>query len=270
MMIVDRKDLYVLSFNFTHLDIDRSRGFGLVTRNAKLVAEAVKLFEADTKRQVYSAGNPKFLVSPANARKELSTFIKHAKKELLIYDPKISDRATLRLLDDRRKAGVEVRIIGSVSSKRLLPSCELKRMRLHTRTIIRDRTDAFVGSQSLRQLELDARREIGIIFRDAAVVKDLIHTFEEDWASSSKELDEAEEPRVPMKKAVKKATKSVSKKLRLTPVAKKVAKAISRKANVNLNGHKIEETVKEIVKDAVEKAAKTGAEEAVKVLAETT
>ena len=270
MMVVDRKDLYVLSFNFTHLDIDRSRGFGLVTRNAKLVAEAVKLFEADTKRQVYSAGNPKFLVSPANARKELSTFIKHAKKELLIYDPKISDRATLRLLDDRRKAGVEVRIIGSVSSKRLLPSCELKRMRLHTRTIIRDRTDAFVGSQSLRQLELDARREIGIIFRDAAVVKDLIHTFEEDWASSSKELDEAEEPRVPMKKAVKKATKSVSKKLRLTPVAKKVAKAISRKANVNLNGHKIEETVKEIVKDAVEKAAKTGAEEAVKVLAETT
>jgi phosphatidylserine/phosphatidylglycerophosphate/cardiolipin synthase-like enzyme len=269
MMIVDRKDLYVLSFNFTHLDIDRSRGLGLVTRNAKLVAEAVKLFEADTKRQNYSAGNPKFLVSPANARKELSTFIKQAKKELLIYDPKISDRATLRLLDDRRKAGVEIRIIGSVSSKRL-PSCELKRMRLHTRTIIRDRTDAFVGSQSLRQLELDARREIGIIFREGAVVKDLIRTFEEDWASSSKALDEAEEPRVPTRKAVKKATKAVSKKLPLTPVVKKVAKAISRKANVNLNGHKIEETVKEIVKDVVEKAAKTGAEEAVKVLAETT
>jgi cardiolipin synthase len=269
MMIVDRKDLYVLSFNFTHLDIDRSRGFGLVTRNAKLVAEAVKLFEVDTKRQVYSAGNPKFLVSPANSRKELSTFIKQAKKELLIYDPKISDRATLRLLDDRRKAGVEVRIIGSVSSKRL-PSCELKRMRLHTRTIIRDRTDAFVGSQSLRQLELDARREIGIIFREGAVVKDLIRTFEEDWTSSSKDLDEAEEPRVPMKKAVKKATKAVSKKLPLTPVVKKVAKAISRKANVALKGHKIEETVKEIVKDVVEKAAKTGVEEAVKVLAEST
>jgi cardiolipin synthase len=267
MMVVDRKDLYVLSFNFTHLDIDRSRGFGLVTRNAKLVAEAVKLFEADTKRQVYSPGNPKFLVSPANARKELSTFIKQAKKELLIYDPKISDRATLRLLDDRRKAGVEVRIIGSVSSKRL-PSCELKRMRLHTRTILRDRTDAFVGSQSLRQLELDARREIGIIFRDAAVVKDLIHTFEEDWASSSKELEE--EPRVPMKKAIKKVTKAVSKKLPLTPVVNKVAKAISRKAKVNMSGRKIEKTVRELVKDVVEQAAKTGAEEAVKVVAETT
>src|SRR5205823_2129880 len=96
MMIVDRKELYILSFNFTHLDIDRSRGFGIVARNPKLVAEAVRLFEADTKRQSYSAAHRKFLVSPVNARKELVTFIKGAKKELLIYDPKITDRAMLR------------------------------------------------------------------------------------------------------------------------------------------------------------------------------
>jgi len=80
MLVVDRKELYVLSFNFTHLDIDRSRGFGIITRNQKLVAEAVKLFEADTKRQSYTAGYNKFLISPVNARKELARFIKGAKK----------------------------------------------------------------------------------------------------------------------------------------------------------------------------------------------
>ena len=32
-ILIDRRILYVLSFNFTHLDIDRSRGFGVVTRN---------------------------------------------------------------------------------------------------------------------------------------------------------------------------------------------------------------------------------------------
>ncbi|HEY8669234.1 MAG TPA: phospholipase D-like domain-containing protein, partial [Terriglobales bacterium] len=131
MMIVDRKELYVLSFNFIHLDIDRSRGFGVITRNPKLVAEAVKLFEADTKRQTYAAGNSKFLVSPVNARKELTAFIKGAKKQLMIYDPKISDRAILRALEDRKKAGVDIRIIGSVGGKRL-NACELARMRLHT------------------------------------------------------------------------------------------------------------------------------------------
>src|SRR3954469_9828704 len=76
MMIVDRKELFVLAFNFTHLDIDHSRSFGIVTRTTKLVQEAVKLFEADTKRQDYSAGSSRFIVSPVNARKELAAFLK--------------------------------------------------------------------------------------------------------------------------------------------------------------------------------------------------
>jgi cardiolipin synthase A/B len=57
-------------------------------------------------------------------------------------------------------------------------------MRLHTRTIIRDGRQSFIGSQSLRKQELDARREVGIIFRDSNVVKRLLATFEVDWAAS--------------------------------------------------------------------------------------
>ena len=45
LMIIDRRTLYVLSFNFTHLDVDHSRGFGIVTRKTKIVQEALKLFE---------------------------------------------------------------------------------------------------------------------------------------------------------------------------------------------------------------------------------
>jgi phosphatidylserine/phosphatidylglycerophosphate/cardiolipin synthase-like enzyme len=270
MMIVDRKELYVLSFNFTRVDIDRSRGFGLVTRNSKLVAEAAKLFEADSRRQVYNAGSDKFLVSPVNARKELTRFIKGAKHQLLIYDPKISDRAMLRVLNDRREAGVEIRIIGCVSRKRL-SACELRRMRLHTRTIIRDGTAAFVGSQSLRQLELDARREIGIIFRDGAAIKSLIRVFEEDWASSIDE-DSApqDQPALPKKKVVNKVAKSVAEKIPVAAVAKKMARAISKKGNGDLSRKRIRETAKEIAKDVVEQTARHAAEEATKVVAETT
>ena len=59
MMIVDRKEVFLLSFNFTHLDIEHSRSFGVITRNPKVVAEAVRLFEADTKRQVDAAAAAK-------------------------------------------------------------------------------------------------------------------------------------------------------------------------------------------------------------------
>src|SRR5580698_11193504 len=39
MMIVDGRDLYLTGFNFTNLDIERSRSFGFITTNAKLVQE---------------------------------------------------------------------------------------------------------------------------------------------------------------------------------------------------------------------------------------
>ena len=268
ILIVDRRELYVLSFNFTHMDIDRSRGFGIITRNAKLVAEAVRLFEADTKRQSYSAGYSKFVVSPANARKELTGFIKGARKELLIYDPKISDRAMLRLLDERKEAGVKIRIIGGVSGKRF-PACELKRIQLHTRTIIRDRADAFIGSQSLRQLELDARREIGVILRDANTVKQLARTFEDDWKASASEDWEKEERKRELRprKVAKKIAKSVAKDAHLSPVAKKLAKELAQKSNGNLKKKRINGAVKDLVKDVIEETAEDAAKQTVKAVA---
>src|SRR2546426_2875551 len=53
LMIVDGRILHVYGFNFTSLDIEKSRSFGVITRNEKLVAEAEKLFEADFERQPY-------------------------------------------------------------------------------------------------------------------------------------------------------------------------------------------------------------------------
>ena len=112
LMIVDHRQLFLLAFNFTYLDIEHSRSFGVITTNRKHVQEAIKLFEADTQRQPYTAGSATFIVSPLNARKRLSAFVMGAKKELLIYNPEISDRDLIQLLEERASAGVVVQIIG--------------------------------------------------------------------------------------------------------------------------------------------------------------
>ncbi len=183
MLIIDRRVLYALSFNFTHLDIDHSRGFGIVTRKASLVREALKLFEADVARKPYEAGVDNFVVSPINARKELASLIERAKKELLIYDPKIADPGMLRALSHQLHKGVDIKVIGAIGRKsHFLNVRPLAGLRLHTRTIIRDGREAFVGSQSLRVAELDSRREVGIIVRESKVVRDLVQAFEADWA----------------------------------------------------------------------------------------
>jgi len=251
LMIIDRRLLYVLSFNFTYLDIDHSRGFGIVTRNARLIQEAVKLFEADTTRNLYTPTLDTFVVSPANARRVLGAFISKAKRELLIYDPKIADPELLRALSERTKAGLEIKIIGSVSKQN--PGLEVRKLgklRLHTRTIIRDRRQAFVGSQSLRTAELDSRREVGIIVREPNVVNGLIKTFEADWAMSAVKANQQPEANLKdMQKGVKDLVKELSP---LSPIVKDALKeAESEAGSSSLNKQEMKATVKEAVKEAV-------------------
>jgi cardiolipin synthase len=260
MMIVDRKELYVLAFNFTHLDIDRSRSFGIVSRNHQLVQEAVRLFECDTKRQPYSARCTKFLVSPVNAREQLAAFIKGVKRELLIYDSKISDRAMIRLLEERAKKGIEIRIIGQMVSRDTKldvrkPTCT----RLHTRTIVRDGHQMFLGSQSLRELELDARREVGVIIHDSKLVNAVIRTFEADWDSAAVKTEASPQPDAsPISETAAKVANAVVREL--PPVADVVTKVVQESVgdtvDVEIDHKVVEATVMKAVKKAVRAVVK--------------
>src|SRR5262245_19398547 len=71
MMIIDHRILHVYGFNFTAFDMEKSRSFGVVTKNVKLVNEAMKLFEADFERQPYVPGSDRLVVSPENSRDRL-------------------------------------------------------------------------------------------------------------------------------------------------------------------------------------------------------
>ena len=184
-MVAD-STLYLFGFNFTKLDIDKSRSFAIATRDGKTVAEALKLFESDVKRQPYTPGKSHLVVSPENARTMLSAFISGARRELAIYDAKVYDPSIIKLLKERAAKGVTVRVIGDMKGKD--PGIEERRMpmRLHVRAIVRDGTHAFVGSQSLRKDELENRREVGLIINNPGVARKIMQVFESDWADSSK------------------------------------------------------------------------------------
>jgi phosphatidylserine/phosphatidylglycerophosphate/cardiolipin synthase-like enzyme len=182
MMIVDESLLFVMSFNLTKLDMERSRSLGLTTRKRELVQEALRLFAADFDRKPYTGGAKDFLVSPVNARERLAAFLRKAKRQLLVYDEAVTDDAMISVLKDRKKAGVELRVIGKVEKGHGLDAEPFPGKRQHLRCIVRDGRAAFVGSQSLRKPELDARREIGVIAKDARLVRAITKVFEEDWA----------------------------------------------------------------------------------------
>jgi cardiolipin synthase len=266
MMIVDEKDLYILAFNLTFLDIDHSRSFGVVIQDRDLIQEAQKLFDADCLRKEYSPVLDSFLVSPLNSRALLAKFIGGASKELLIYDPCVSDREMVRLLEEREKAGVSVRVIGEIKRTVSITGMNLAQMRLHTRSIIRDRESLFIGSQSLRASELDTRREIGLILHDKSVAVKVAKVFEKDWelASATTEMIGPSTPAA-AKKIAKRVAKAVT---NVIPSVSRVLDDVVREmdgeyGDIGIVSEDLQETVTEAVKTAVKEAVRDAVVQAV-------
>ena len=225
-------------------------------------------------------------MSPANSRTVLSTFLKRARTQLLIYDPRISDRQMLQVLQQRAKEGVEVRVIGQMSKPASFDVQKLAGTRLHTRTIIRDRRQAFVGSQSLRAAELDLRREVGLVIRNPKVVKTLIETFEADWAAAGSKsvpvpphvvepvhaidaVDAPEgEPAAASAANIAKAIEVFTDELQPlgTTVKEAVRQAVVKAGQDVLNDEDVKVTMKRVVKRAVKEAVKDAVQEAQEAL----
>jgi cardiolipin synthase A/B len=263
MFIIDERVLYLLGFNFTHMDIDLSRSLGIVTSKPSIVREAIRLFDCDSKRRPYKNAKDDFVVSPVNARKQLTNFIAGTKKKLLIYEMKIGDRDFIKLLNKKISAGAEVRVLSRASAKgvdipvRRLPS------RLHLRAILRDGNTAFLGSQSLRKLELEARREIGLIFRNKKIVKQMEAIFEKDWKRSEPVVGDTKlvsALAVPAKKVAKEVARQIS----IKPVLEQVLdKVIDTKDSASFEPEEVAQTVREAFHDEVEGAVKEALKEVV-------
>lgn len=266
LMIVDRRELYLLAFNLTYADIERSRSFAVTTKGRDVVREAVRLFEADSTRHPFETQSRQLVVSPINARKLLAGFIQGARKELVIYDPKISDPDMVRLLRERGRDGVRIRILGElVGSVPNATAYRLANLRLHTRTMVRDGKTVFMGSQSLRKAELETRREVGLIFRDPKIAARLVDTFESDWAAAEQlgaQNQSQHEPSPPAKIA-KKIAKEITRQMPpVAPLLNGAVKEITAGSSAaELNEESVEERVKDAVKAAVKDVVQSVVEE---------
>jgi phosphatidylserine/phosphatidylglycerophosphate/cardiolipin synthase-like enzyme len=208
VMIVDERVLYVMAFNFTRSDVGKRRSMAIATRKRRLVSEALRLYEADSARQEFEVKTPDLVISPLNARERISRLLKSARRSLWIYDPQAIDTALLRQLKQKAESGVEVRVIGKVGRVGEGLAAELPGgMRLHLRAILRDQLELFLGSQGLRGVELDRRRELGVVIRDRSSIKRFKHIFETDWADTKYAREQKSEDTKEDKKEEKKDDK---------------------------------------------------------------
>jgi phosphatidylserine/phosphatidylglycerophosphate/cardiolipin synthase-like enzyme len=184
MAIVDDRRLLVLGYNFTRRDMEHSRSFGLVLDDRRAIEEAARMYDADFERRAYVPEHGKLVISPFNSRIVLARIIQQARRQLLIYDKRLSDDLMLRLIERQARAGVEIRVIGVVDRRMKGVAVADFPGRLHVRAIIQDGRRLFVGSQSLRRIELDKRREIGAVVSTTTEVKRALRVFQQDWVAS--------------------------------------------------------------------------------------
>src|ERR1044072_5711811 len=189
MMTIDNLQSLVLTFNPTQKNLHYARDFGLLIRDQEITTELNRLFEADWHGNVFKPKDLPLVISPYNSRKKLIELLESAERSIRILDAKVEDQQVMGLLLRKASTGCDVRLISrDTFYDQVVPNFSVKKLaryNLHAKCIIVDGSRFFVGSQNLRAVSLDRRREVGIIVEDDATGRRIERVFDEDWMNAT-------------------------------------------------------------------------------------
>jgi phosphatidylserine/phosphatidylglycerophosphate/cardiolipin synthase-like enzyme len=156
----------VASANWTHKCLERTCDFALITSDLGAVRALAAVFAVDCKEEALASDllHERLIIGPENARPRLTALLESARRRIEIVDPKLTDPDMLRLLDQRRRAGVRVTCH---EGDRVGP------LVAHGKLMVIDDRIAVVGSLSLSPMHLAFRRELALTTRDGAVITSL-------------------------------------------------------------------------------------------------
>jgi len=186
VMTVDGSQALIFTFNPTRENLHYTRDFGIELYDPSVASEINRLFDADWRDTPFTpdADSP-LLISPFNSREKMSALLAAAEKSIDIADAKVEDPEIVKLLVEKARSGVAVRVLGDEKHGTTLPSVinsrATPRFKLHAKCTIIDGTRAVIGSMNMRAQSFDRRREVCIVVDDADVISRLNAVFNSDW-----------------------------------------------------------------------------------------
>lgn len=189
IMTIDNELSLILTFNPTQKNLHYARDFGLLIRDPQIATELSRLFDADWSGEVFKPDDLPLAISPHNSREKILELLASAERTICILDAKVQDQEAIGLLLRKASGGCSIRIISNdVSYDEVVPNYhvrKLARYKLHAKCIVVDGTRFFIGSQNLRPVSMDRRREVGIIVEDDAMARKIERVFDEDWENAT-------------------------------------------------------------------------------------
>jgi cardiolipin synthase A/B len=189
VLMADDVRSLILTFNPTQKNLHYARDFGLVVRDQVITTELNRLFDADWNEQPFKPWDLPLVISPHNSRRKLIALLESAQRTIRILDAKVEDQEVIALLMRKAAAGCDVKIIGrDAGLDDVLPNFHIRRparYKLHAKCIVVDSLLFFIGSQNLRDVSLDSRREVGLLVEDDGMARKIERVFDEDWVHAT-------------------------------------------------------------------------------------
>jgi len=188
ILTVDDTHSLILTFNPTRRNLHYARDYGLLIRDHDITIELNRLFNADWDGKEFEPVDTSLVVSPFNSRQRLIELLESGERSVRIMDAKVEDPEVQALLLAKASAGCDVKIITrDAVMYSTAPNLHIRRFtkyKLHAKCIVVDTLRFFIGSQNLRGVSLDRRREVGIIVEDEPIARKIERIFDEDWAGA--------------------------------------------------------------------------------------
>jgi phosphatidylserine/phosphatidylglycerophosphate/cardiolipin synthase-like enzyme len=188
ILTVDDTYSLILTFNPTQRNLHYARDYGLLIRDHDITIELNRLFNADWEAKEFEPVDTPLVVSPFNSRQRLIELLESGERSIRIMDAKVEDPEMHALLLRKASAGCNVKVITrDAVINAAVPNLHVRRFtkyKLHAKCIVVDTLRFFIGSQNLRGVSLDRRREVGIIVEDEPIARKIERIFDEDWTGA--------------------------------------------------------------------------------------
>jgi phosphatidylserine/phosphatidylglycerophosphate/cardiolipin synthase-like enzyme len=207
-MVIDDARAIVMSLNLTR-PFDHTRDYAIVTDDATVVDEFLRVFQADIDNAAAKTGNtpplgsPALVWSPIDAESRIVALVESAGTSIIASTENLGDKPLGDALGRAAKRGVKVRLMApmcdlgnsplrnlpyvddldhaNVDARVMPPPSTREQPYIHAKMMIVDGARGFIGSINFSENSMKHARELGILFDDHAAIVAFTNAFEADW-----------------------------------------------------------------------------------------
>jgi phosphatidylserine/phosphatidylglycerophosphate/cardiolipin synthase-like enzyme len=210
-MVIDESRAMIMSLNLTR-PYDHTRDYAIVTDDATVVDEFLRVFQGDIDNAAAKTGNtpplasPALVWSPVNSESRIVALVESARASIITSTENLGDKPLGDALGRAAKRGVKVRLLApmcdlgnsplrnlqfvddldhtNVDARVMPPPSTREQPYIHAKMMIVDGTRGFIGSINFSENSMKHARELGIVFEDHAAIVAFTNAFEADWRAA--------------------------------------------------------------------------------------